>query len=296
MNRDERKKYADEYVRINRRFEKAWFPKVKKALKSKVSSLIARLRSGGISAGRRWISEDTGNEKLEAVISDLYTDVGLRHARRNEIRMRKEAKGREISMEYKRIGYADTWTEWIQNYLRTFLLEKITYKVDETTKEKLLNVLDDAVEQGLGIDEIVARLESPTFNAKQAATIVRTEVNRASNAGVYAQGVTFEYELQKGWSSLKDRRTRGVDPKDHADHFHMDGQIVDFFDVFRDPRNGHELQHPGDPKAAAEDTVLCRCVMWTQPKRDDKGRMIPKKSRVSVILPGQIRRPRTITV
>jgi len=296
MNRDERKKYAEEYIRINRRFEKAWFPKVKKALKSKVSSLIARLRSGGISAGRRWLSENTGNEKLEQVVSDLYTAVGLRHARRNEIRMRKEEKGRHMYMQVKRIGFADAWTEWIQNYLRTFLLEKITYSVDETTREKLLQVLDEAVKQGWGVDEIVGRLEALPFTTFQAARIVRTEVNRAANAGVYAQGVTFDYELQKLWISVKDHRTRGFSPDDHADHLHLDGQTVDFFDVFRDPRNGHELQHPGDPKAQAVDTVNCRCNMATQPKRDDKGRLIPKRSRVSVILPGQIRRPRTITV
>jgi hypothetical protein len=63
------------------------------------------------------------------------------------------------------------------------------------------------------------------------------------------------------------------------------------------------LLFPGDPgvggnKTRPESTINCRCVHANRLKRDSDGKPIPKKrvSRISVILPGQIRRPQTVTI
>lgn len=285
MTPKDKKKYSDEYVRVNRALEKKWFPRVKKALDWKISSLIDKIKSDGIDAGIRYLNMDIANARLTKVISDLYESVGLLYARKTETRLRAEVrkepkKSIPVSMEVKRIGYAKEWIDFIQTYLRMYMISKITFRVAETTRSELLKVLNEAINEGWGVDEIVSRLKDLPFTAYQAARIVRTEINRASNVGVHAQGQTFEYELMKSWISVQDTRTRGRKPTDHADHYHMNDQTVDFDGKFKDPHNGHELTHPGDPEASAADVINCRCNMYTIAKRDANGRLIPKQNRL----------------
>lgn len=286
MTPKERRKYAKEYERVNRKLEVKWFSRVKKSLDSKVSSLIKKLKDDGVNAAITYVQMDLPNGKLAETVSKLYEEVGMQYARKSEKRLRAEARKEPkkylpVNMEVKRIGYAQLWIDFIQNYLRMYLISKITFSVNETTRNILLNVLNEAIENGWGVDEIVKRLEALPFTTYQAARIVRTEINRAANVGVRAQGETFEYELMKEWIAVKDSRTRGVNPEDHADHYHMDEQTVDFEEEFKDPRNGHLLAHPGDPEAAAEDVINCRCNFYTKPKRDANGRMIPKAQRLA---------------
>lgn len=286
-----------EYTELNRRFEKKYLPKVGKALKSKVSSLISKIESSGIDAAVRSLRVDLSNPALRKVLGQLYKEIGLRHARIAERRLRKEVSRKSflISFEVKRFGLNQVWIDRMKQLLENFL-NQMSFTINETTREALLKVIQNGIEKGLSVSDIVNNLKELPFTRYQAARIVRTEINRAANVGIEAQGDSFEYELLKTWNSVNDVRTRGRDPEDHADHLRMDGQAVDFYDVFRDPRNGHELRFPGDPKAEAGDTVFCRCVMGTKPKRDQNGRLIPKKSRITVIRPNEIRRPRTITI
>lgn len=281
MTQEERKRIGAEYVRINRKLENIWFPKVKAAIKSKISSLINKIQDDGIEAGRRYIEMDLANFKLTDVIEDMYRIVGLKHARLNEMRLRSEVgKSYHVSQEAKGLGSSRTWVKWIQDYLYKFLIEKITFKVNETTRDHLLKVLNEAIENGWGVTETVKHLEDLPFTAFQSARIVRTEINRAANVGVMAQADNFEYELQKVWISVKDNRTRGARADDHADHYHLDGQTVDLNGLFTDSRNGHQLAHPGDPKGEAEDVINCRCNMTTVPKRNELGRLILKEPRL----------------
>jgi hypothetical protein len=265
---------TEQYQRVNRKFEKQWYPRVYRSLKSKVSSLIDILKERGFAAATAF-SDDLVNVQLTATVKRLYRDVGLYHARQRERELRV---GKSFgSFETKRLGKSEEWIQFINDFLNRYLIEKITFGVTRTTRDQLLSVLQQAVEEGWGIDETVKRLESLPFLKYQAARIVRTEINRASNTGIRAQGETFEYELQKEWISARDNRTRGADGEDHADHLRMNGQTVDFEDFFVDPRNGHRLSQPGDPEAKGEDTINCRCQMGTKAKRDARGRMIPKK-------------------
>lgn len=283
----DRNKISREYERINRQFEKLYYPKVYKAIKSKISSLISKVKNEGINAAAASLRTDLVNVQLSVVVKDLYQKVGLRHANESERRLRKEV--------LKRFGLNQAWIEFINNYLRMFLIEKITFKVNETTREYLLRALQKAIQNGWGVTETVKNLEETPFAKYQAARIVRTEVNRAANVGVKAQGESFEYELNKEWISVHDHRTRGNNPEDDANHKGMDGQIVDFYSKFRDPRNGHLLDFPGDKDAAGEDVINCRCQSVSVPKRDEQGRLIPKKSRISVIRNFN-RTQRTVTI
>jgi hypothetical protein len=284
MNKNKLRK---DYERINRKYEVKYFPKVQKAIKSKVSSLISRIESTGIQSGMNYLRTDLTNNKLSLIVNQLYKEVGLRHANESELRLRKIVK--------KRFGLNEAWIKFIEDFLRFFLIEKIMFKASNTTRDHLILVLQEAIEKGWGVRETVDHLEALPFTRSQAARIVRTEVNRAANVGVKAQGETFEYELNKEWISVHDNRTRGANPEDHADHLRMDGQVVDFYGKFRDPKNGHLLEFPGDPEAEAGDTINCRCQTANVPKVDERGRFIPKRSRITVIRDFN-RTQRTITI
>lgn len=268
-----------QYTRINRRFELLYLPKVRKALHVKAQAVIDNLKSGGYNYAISKLSTDLGNDKLAEVIKDIYVNVGLRHARLTHRRIRNDIE--------KGFGFNQIWTDFILSYLNRFLLEKITFEVAKTTRDALMKVLTVGTVSGLGIDGMIDQLKNWPFERYQAARIIRTEVNRASNVGATAQESTSEYEQQKEWLSVQDFRTRGHKKDDHANHVALNGTKIDSGDEFTDPRNGDRLQFPGDPKASAASTINCRCQAVYVNKRDANGEFIPKRQTTAVIYPGQ---------
>lgn len=310
MTRAERKRRGNEVMTINRRFESQYFNPLLKSLKWKVDEVIDVIRSGGINAGISYLTWDLGNERLSRVVTDLYRSVGLRHASRTWADLRKQQREATKSLSTKGFGFNEVWVQFIENYLRLYFLDKVTYAVNQTTKEKLLQVIANAVDLGYGEDDVIKALQEmsiikppgsdPRMLGRswlryQAARIVRTETKRAGETGAKAASHTFEFEQQKVWITIKDSRTRGADPEDHADHYHMDGQTVDDDQKFFDSRSGQYLDFPGDPEAAPKDTINCRCTHGYLAKRDENGRLIKKKSRVAVIMPSMNNR-RIITI
>lgn len=254
--------------------------------------LIRLLEDLGTNAAIQQFNNRLVMNGIAPIISKLYVETGLIHARRNFINLKtQETKAVPVGLGFSRI-----WTNNILETLRTFLVDKILFKASETTKNMLLNQISKGVEEGLSVSEIVKRLEDYPGLQYQADRIVRTEVNRAANLGVNEAGKSFKYEQNKTWVSIRDVRTRGANPEDHSNHLSMHGQTVDFDSDFIDPRNDNHLSQPGDPEAKAEDTINCRCTMTLKAKRDERGRLIPKRG-ISVIMPGQIRAFRqTVTI
>jgi len=180
-------------------------------------------------------------------------------------------------------GENQAWTQWIKAFLFDFIYTKISFSVFETTKDSLIQVLNQAITEGWGIDETVKALEDLDLPATQAARIVRTEITRAANAGTQAASQTFPFEQTKEWLSAHDSRVRGLDPKDHASHIGLDGIVVDYNGFFVDPRNGDRLRFPGDPMASAASTINCRCSMAVVAKVGENGRLIPRRQNLVMI-------------
>lgn len=285
MNRSE---LISQYVRVNRKFEQLYLPKVSKALHFKTQLVINDLKEGGYNKAITNLSTDIGNEKLQDIIRTLYVDVGLRHARLTYRRIQTDIT--------KGFGFNQLWTDFILNYLNQFLIEKITFEVARTTRDALMKVLTAGTISGLGIDDMVNNLENWPFERYQAARIIRTEVNRAANVGATAQESTSEYEQQKTWLSVVDNRTRGQKPDEHANHVELNGVTIDKNDEFVDIRNGDRLQFPGDPKASAASTINCRCQVAYVNKRDANGELVPRRQLTAVTYPGQNYRGQVITV
>ena len=290
---------------VNKKYETLYYPKVKKTIDNKFDETISIVKSHGVHAAISTLSKDLVNPELTAIIQNLYANVGVRNANMATRDLKQQERGAKKSYDAD-LGYSEKsggsfgfntqWVKWILNYLHTYLIQNITFNVNKTTRDYLLNVLNKSITEGLGIDETVRLLEGSDLSEVQAARIVRTEVNAASNAGTLAAGHTYEYEMQKKWIAVHDNRTRGVNPKDHASHIGLDGTIIDFEDHFVDPRNGDLLLSPGDPKASAESVINCRCQMSLKPKRDNNGRLIPKRRSTVVLYPSRRPRQQVVTI
>jgi hypothetical protein len=296
MNRNE---FISQYTRINRKQEDVFLKPVQRAIHSKVAIVIEKLREGGVSAANAWLTMDFHNEEIEKVIRELYQVVGLKHARLNYSRLLPETRGRKfmnIHMQTKGFGFNKEWANFITNFLNRYLLEKVTIEISHTTRDALLRALSIMTTQGLSVDGMISHLQDWPYERYQAARIVRTEVNRAANAGATAQQETSEYQQLKQWIAVHDNRTRGMKPKDHTSHIGLDGVKIDSEDVFVDPRNGDRLRFPGDPNASAESTINCRCAIGYEFKRDINGNLIPKRRTTAVIYPNQNRPRRVVTI
>jgi uncharacterized protein with gpF-like domain len=281
--------HINEYNRINRRYETKYYGKVHQAIKGKVSSLINDIKEKGLQPALNSLQADLVNADLADVVKAMYLEVGLRYARkeyRNQLstlrsrRPKKNAniqKAISVPMETKGFGFNEQWIAFILNYLTEFLTSKITFTVNETTRQALYDVLSEGIANGSGIDEIVSKLENLPFTKVQAARITRTEINRAANVGTMAAVDTSEYEMNKEWISANDYRVRGRMPKDHADHWKLNGQVIDYNDKFKDSKSGDLLSLPGDPNASAASTINCRCSVAPLFKEDDMGNLVPKQ-------------------
>lgn len=271
---------------IKRKYEDLFFPKVHRAIKGKFKSTISIVKENGVEAAVSALNKNLTNPELTAAINQLYKTVGAKFADgawRDLVAQKRAAKSFRLAnhLEQKAFGFAQTWVNWIINYLRRHLIENITFNVNRTTRDHLLKILSKSIEEGMGVDETVSLLEKDTFSESQAARIVRTEVNVSANAGVLAAGETYEFQMLKEWVAVDDFRTRGNNPEDHASHVALDGMVIDFEDEFVDPRNGDRLKSPGDPKAKAESIINCRCQLTLKAKKDARGRLIPKRQLIT---------------
>lgn len=283
MNRN---KFITEYTRINRKYEEKFMPLVQRAIHSKVKEVISNLKDSGVDSARNYLLTNLGNSAMQNCIYKLYQTVGRKHAQINYSRLLVEQR--------KGFGFNAEWTAFINNYLQNFLTSKITFDIANSTKDALLRALTIMTTDGLSTDMMIERLKEWPYERYQAARIVRTEVNRAANVGATAQVSTSEYQQVKEWISIKDFRTRGNNPNDHANHKALDGTTINEDDVFIDPRNDDSLQFPGDPNGEAESTINCRCAVGYTFKRDSDGNLIRKRRSTTVLFPSQVRRPQIV--
>lgn len=288
MNRNN---FISEYQRINRKFETRHYDPVKKAIHSKVKEVIKRLREGGLHAAESYLHTDISNPDIVEAVTKLYLSVGLKHANINYSRLKPEIRGRKYFnpyIEQKGFGFNSVWSRFILDFLKKYLVDKITFRIAETTRNALLAALAAMNIEGLSVDGMIERLNDWPYERFQAARIVRTEVNRAANTGAAAQASTSEFQQLKEWIAIHDNRTRGNPnngQNDHANHWLLDTVKIDEEDFFIDPVNGDHLSFPGDPAGSAASTIECRCGVAYTFKRDANGDLIPKRKSTVVIYP-----------
>ncbi|HUY88798.1 MAG TPA: phage minor head protein [Pirellulales bacterium] len=131
-------------------------------------------------------------------------------------------------------------------------------EIQETTKDRLAEVLTDSLDQGQDPRTITKRVRDEVFDGaaatKRARTIARTETTNMLNAGqdVARQELSREGLITgKEWFATYDGLTRPT-------HFAANGQrkgVDEDFDV-----GGHPAKYPGDPELPAKERANCRCV------------------------------------
>ena len=282
MNLKGRKKYSRLVEIANRKFEKVFYPKLQKAINKDISSLIDYLKINGLDSAPKYFDDNIASKSLTEIVQDLYSKVGVYHANRVYRDLRKEEKG---------FGFNADFINFVTNYFRKHLVEKITFGAVKTMRDFFLPLISKAVTDGATFEEIAQAIRDKGFEKRQAARIVRTEVNSATNVAAVAAAEKFEYKTMKEWISAMDSRVRGRNPEDHANHWDLDGVVVDYNQPFVDPRNGVRLMQPGDPKAQgmrmdkAATVINCRCTVALVAKRDANDRLIPKTGLIKSVEP-----------
>lgn len=200
-------------------------------------------------------------------------------ARRLTREVMREAGSEELSMLGIDLDFNlenDLSREFLGEKVREFSRNVLSTKADQLRR---------ALSAGFGEGESTAQLtervrdvyRSVLMGGSDAMRIARTEVISASNAGSHLAYEQSRVVEEKEWLSTKDQRTRGADPKDAADHLHMDGQRVPLDMPFVDRRTGARLMQPGDTSlgAGGEDVIRCRCAVLPHTTRSKKYREGP---------------------
>lgn len=141
----------------------------------------------------------------------------------------------------------------VKDYLDSWQEQRIV-GITEVTREELTRVMQDAVAEGVGIDEMRRRMRGYFESAAdyRAERIARTEVVGSSNAANLAAYQISGVVDGKEWLAVQDTQTRET----HAD---LDGQSVGIEDEFVSS-SGARTQGPGLFGIGSED-INCRCTV-----------------------------------
>lgn len=131
--------------------------------------------------------------------------------------------------------------------------------IADSTRDAIRTVVQDGLDEGLGIDSIARRLrKSFAFSRIRARMIAQTEVIAASNAAthfVIAANLDAE-EMTKSWLSAGDRRVRPT---------HIVAGTTQKNVKMKKPFlvGGSKLMFPGDGSmgALAKEVINCRCAV-----------------------------------
>lgn len=157
------------------------------------------------------------------------------------------------------------FTDYVRESLKRKSLEHAALATG-TTKKKLQEVLQEAVDKGLGIQELGRKIKKlfDVESKMRALRIARTELtdtmNDGSNQTLRAEG----YQL-KEWSTV-------IDGQERPDHHAANGQAVGIHDAFR--VGGESALYPGDDMLSASQRVNCRCALVGGGMPEDRKRQL----------------------
>jgi SPP1 gp7 family putative phage head morphogenesis protein len=141
----------------------------------------------------------------------------------------------------------------ITEYLDAWKEQKIA-GITQTSRDQVTRLLNDAVDEGVGIDEMKRRLreEFEGWTSGKAERIARTEVVGSSNAANLAAYQISGLVDGKEWLAVPGDETRET-------HRALDGTVVGIKEEFVS-ESGARTQGPGLFGVAEED-INCRCTV-----------------------------------
>jgi uncharacterized protein with gpF-like domain len=254
------------------KFERRYTPAVYKALQSQIKEYTVVLKNDGIEAAKRKLNDIDINWKIAPVIKDMYKTVGVFYANQEYGQLRQQLKDKK-----KGFGFNAEFVAELIRYFTLDLLNKAVLPISATTREQVRQVLEQATNEGWGVDQTVRALQSSDLTLWRARMIVRTETQKAAFKGRKMGADKIEYATTTEWIAANDHRTR------HS-HRRVDGDVVDPYQKFKVPvfkgdlQIGEEtMEGPGDPKASAGNVINCRCTSAARIKYDERGEPILKR-------------------
>lgn len=215
--------------------------RIAKGLQDQIETILDILPEAGASALLAGLDQFLKTAPLEEAYKDLYGRVGGDFARDSF----RGLSGKSVKAE-------DDWIEFMRNFAVTEAGQRIQ-QVSDVTLTRVRRVLQQGVDEGLGIEEIARNMErSNAVNGVRARVIARTETISASNKGSLLGAQSTGLTLNKEWITSIDGREREA-------HAIANGSVVSTNDYF--VVDGEELEYPGDPKGSAANVISCRCAI-----------------------------------
>ena len=215
--------------------------RIAKGLHDQIQTILGILPEAGAPALLAGLDQFLKTAPLEQAYQDLYGRVGADFARTSFL----ELSGKSQKAE-------DDWIEFMRNFAVTEAGARIS-QVSDVTLRRVRRVLQQGIDEGLGIEEIARRMErSNAVNRVRSRVIARTEIIAASNRGSLLGAESTGLTLNKEWISTPDGREREA-------HAQANGSIVASNEPFI--VDGEELQYPGDPRGSAANVIQCRCTI-----------------------------------
>lgn len=209
-------------------------------------------------------------EPLTKFYERLYSAIAPKEAKEYYKQLLGQKSGQQFGQLLTKetmlgFGISDTWLAALQEWLRTWLALQITQMTDYT-KRILLAIISEGLQNGYSYDEMIDKMQATGLDRVRAANIARTETNRALGWAKYDALGKLPYPVRVIWIAARDKRTRGAEPNDKADHFDLNGQMQEYNQPFTDMRSGAKMLFPGDVSlgAGAGDVCNCRCTIGSK--------------------------------
>jgi len=264
MTKSEQIAWYKVYDKFRNSREKAWAPKIYKALLNIIKNAT---NESSVEAAIKNIDSNIKLDEIAAIIKSMYIDAGKVMGGKAYQLVRKNAVKAMMP-----IGYNEELINQIIAYLQLHNVQMV-FNITDTLKQWITKQLIEGQQQAKSITQIADEISKADFPKKRALVIARTETIKAANYGAVQGAKKAGYKTNKIWIAAKDNRTRRI-PRDAFSHLAMDGITVDIDEPFKVPRRegGYDdLMQPGDPSGEPGDIIQCRCTVGFKILRDENG-------------------------
>ena len=276
MNASQREAYWTKFERLRRGLDNKYSSLFQKAISKEMRKVARDLQLMGPSATLSMMGSYAWSDELMKIMTELYRETAVVFGNASYRAVRNQS--RKAADPF---GLNTDFISQIIQFLSLYGFQLVA-EMTQTSKKKLTDIITQAVQEGLSIDEMVRIITSDDdlgYSAMRARRIARTEVMRASNYAALQGANSHNFEVDKVWIAARDSRTRRI-PRNTYDHLNMDGQQVPYYQPFTSTgKKGDTVlaTAPGDPNSPAGFTINCRCAIGFVPKRDANGRLIMKR-------------------
>lgn len=195
---------------------------------------------------------DISTKPMQDALTALYYDCGPSWAAKTGI-----ARKTPVSIKARMpMGFSERIVQLMREYYGDALFLNLAEEITDTSRERIIEILNDAAITGIGIDDIVRQFPSD-FGLKRARLISRTETVASANQAALLNAQDTGIPMQKIWMAITDRRTRHT-------HLIADNQtqpLDGFFNI-----GTVEISAPGAKKTKeglntpGRETIQCRCT------------------------------------